>query len=481
MELKCREYQTNSLDQIRDLFKQGYRRVLLWLATGAGKTFIFCLMIKKAVENNHRCIVVVRGRKLVDQASERLFREGVLHGVLMAKHWNYRPNEKVQVCSIDTLISRGLRPKADLIIIDEAHQTGSKGYKEFLSHYPDAFIVPVTATPWLEKGLRHVADKIVHPITMQQLIDEGHLNPFRYFAPSAPDMSEAKISSSTKDYVTADAEKAMIKGALTGKVIEHWRELASNRKTLLFAVNIKHSKMLAERFCEAGIPALHCDAESSDSERKDAVSKLESGEVKIICNVGIFCTGVDIPSLGCISMCRPTKSLNLFIQQAGRGTRLSPGKTDCILLDHAGNIVEHGFPTEEPECDLDGWSKKESHKKESKICKSCFAVYRGSKCPECGEKAPPEPRSVDLEESDERLKEIKPEEQDPILVAHKLLLKEARKKKRKAAWAHYRLVDRFGYEQCKHCLPQWFIDQRENPFQDSRFQPRGFSPRIGFR
>lgn len=116
-----REYQTKSISDIREKFREGHRKVLLWLATGGGKTFVFCKMVKDSVSRGKRCIVVVRGRKLVDQASKRLFREGVNHGVLMASHWNYRPQAPVQVCSIDTLISRNLRPDADLIIIDEAH------------------------------------------------------------------------------------------------------------------------------------------------------------------------------------------------------------------------------------------------------------------------------------------------------------------------------------------------------------------------
>jgi superfamily II DNA or RNA helicase len=471
MELKARDYQVAGINEIRKLFTQGFTKVLLWLATGAGKTFVFCLMIKSAVEKGRKCIVVVRGRKLVDQASSRLFREGVPHGVMMAGHWNNRPHAKVQVCSIDTLISRGLKPEADLIIIDEAHMSSSKGYKEFLSQYGhETFVVAVTATPWVEKGLAHVAQEIVHPITMEQLVDENYLVPFRYYAPDTPDLSEVKVSSSTKDYVNSELADAMVKGQLTGSVVSHYKQLANGRKAILFAVNIRHSKIMAERFNGAGVPARHVDSDSTDEEREEAYKQLASGEIMVLCNVGVACTGVDIPPASAIIMARPTKSLNLFIQQAGRGTRLCPeeDKEDCILLDHAGNIDEHGFPTDEPEVNLNGW-KKEGHKKLSKICKNCFAVYRSSRCPECGYTPPPAP-TAEIEESDGTLKEIKKEEIDPIKLAHKQLLKEARKTKKKAAWAHYKLVDRFGYEAAKPYLPQWMVNQRENPFAMSPFK-----------
>ena len=477
--LHCRKYQTESLDEIRKLFAEGYTKVLLWLATGAGKTFVFCLMIKAAVKRGKRCIVVVRGRKLVDQASTRLFREDVPHGVLMSGHWNYQPCEKVQVCSIDTLIARNLRPDADLIIIDEAHQATSEGFKEFLGKYPHTHMIPVTATPWTDYGLTHVAQKIVHPITMEELIEEGYLSPFRYFAPSEPDLSEVKVSSSTKDYVNSQLADAMVKGQLTGSIIEHWKNLASDRKTILFAVNIKHSKMLTERFNQAGVPAEHCDADVPDSERNEVIKRLEAGTTMVVCNVGIFCTGVDVPALGAIVMARPTKSRNLYIQQGGRGTRLCPeeGKNDCLLLDHAGNISRHGFPTDEPEVDLKGEKLKTESLEgpKPKICKNCFAVFEGSKCPECGVEPPPAP-TPEIRETDEKLQEIKEGGVSHIKIAHKQLLREGKRAGRKTGWAHHRLVNRFGYEECKEFLPEWF----KLKYERGQSNPFGSSPYNGF-
>ena len=150
-------------------------------------------MVKAAVEKKRNAVILVRGRKLVDQASQRLFRENVTHGVLMAGHWNYKPTMPVQVCSVDTLIARKLRPKADLIIIDEAHLAISDGYREVIADYPDAFIVAVTATPYVDKSLTHVAQTVVHPISMNELIEQGFLVPFRYFAPSTPELDRKSV------------------------------------------------------------------------------------------------------------------------------------------------------------------------------------------------------------------------------------------------------------------------------------------------
>lgn len=455
-----RDYQIDSINKMRDVFKKGRKKVLLWLATGAGKTTIFSSMAKDASAKGKRVLIVVRGRKLVDQASQRLFREHVPHGVLMSGHWNFRPQLPVQVCSIDTLISRGIKPEADLIIIDEAHLATSEGYKQFLSQY-ETFVVAVTATPYVDGGLRHVADEIVHPISMIELIERGFLVPFRYFAPASPDLTGVKVSSSTKDYVSDQLEDAMVAGQLTGKIVEHYKKILNGLPAICFAVNVHHSKILVEQFIKGGVRAEHCDADVPDAERNEIIKRLESGETQVVSNVGIFCTGVDIPPLRGIIMARPTKSKNLFIQQAGRGTRTFPGKEDCILLDHAGNIGRHGLPTDEVDVNLDGKEKKTSVK-ESKICKNCFAVFRAAVCPECGVE-PPATTAVEIEESDEELKELVNIEIDPVKRLLKELQRESKEKNRKPAWAFYKLIDRFGFDLASSHLPEWFKKRYNEP------------------
>ena len=124
-----RDYQIESLSQIRDQFRKGNKKCLLWLATGSGKTTIFCDMVRSATQNGKKSLIVVRRRLLVENACQRLRRENISHGTLMAGHWNRNHNSPVQVASIDTLIARNQRPEADLIIIDEAHMRLVNGIK----------------------------------------------------------------------------------------------------------------------------------------------------------------------------------------------------------------------------------------------------------------------------------------------------------------------------------------------------------------
>jgi superfamily II DNA or RNA helicase len=467
-EFELRPYQTDSLDLIRKHYARGTKKVLLHLATGGGKTVIFCEVLKGVQKKGKAAIMVVRGRKLVDQASKRLDREGVDHGVLMAGHKRYKPDLPIQVCSIDTLRARNLRPSADLIVIDEAHFATSDSYKNFLAKYPNAFLLPVTATPYTEKTLSHLAHEVVHPVSVKKLTKDGYLVPPRYFAPAIPDLSGVKTVQTTdgKDFNNKQLTEVMSEGAIIGDIVTEWKDKAKGKPTVCFAVSVKHSQAIADKFNSEGIPAQHIDANHSDREREEAYRRLQNGTIKVITNVGILCTGVDLPYLGCIIMARPTKSYNLYIQQAGRGTRPNPetGKKDFILLDHSGNIARHGFICEEREPSLGEEKVKKTITVSIKICRKCFYAYQGSKCPECGNM---ETKPRELKSVDGNLKEIKPEDVDPVRIKMEELKAIAKQRGYKRGWVYHRLCDKFGEEIAgrympKRQVPSWVLDRLRN-------------------
>lgn len=463
--MELRPYQQDGLDQIRALYAKGVKKVLLHLPTGGGKTHIFSYAMKQTAEKGKRCLMVVRGRELVEQASQRLFREKVEHGVRMAGHWNRNYGALIQVCSIDTLRSRGTFPEADLIVIDEADQATSESYKKLAEQYPHAFFLPVTATPYSKKSLRHIAEEVVQPITVQGLIDLGYLVGPRYYAPSEPDLTGVKIVKN--EYDSNQLTERM--SVLTGDIVSHWRDLAGNRPTVCFAVSVAHSKVLRDSFLEQGIAAEHVDAETNDEIRVAVLGRLARGETKIVTNVGILCRGVDMPWLGCVIMARPTRSYNLFIQQAGRGTRPYAGKDDFILLDHAGNVTRHGYITVDPPADLDGTRKEGPLKRLVKVCKKCYLIYESPSCPDCGPLAGDEDEAVRrLEVNDERLKELTVREEDPILqfIAH--CEKTARARKFKGGWVWHQVARRFGEDVAKQYAPGWF---NPSPFVGSYYKP----------
>ncbi len=448
-----RPYQQLALDLIRKEYASGNKKVLLHLATGGGKTVIFSEILKQASAKNKKSMMVVRGRKLVSQASERLIREKVDHGVRMAGHHHINYQAPVQICSIDTLTSRQNWPEADIIVIDEGDQATSDSYIELSKKYPDAYYLPVTATPYTNKPLTHIAHKVIHPVSIEELIALGHLVPPKYYAPSEPDLSDVRVSNG--EYVNYQLEEKM--RTLTGNIVEHWKRYGSGRPTILFAVNINHSRMLCDQFTSAGVNAEHCDADTPDEEREAILKRSESGETSIICNVGILCRGVDMPWISCIAMARPTKSYNLYIQQAGRGTRPGLHKHNFILLDHAGNIKRHGYITTEPPAALDGVIKKPKGFR-IKLCKICYLAYQESDCPDCGpQEANACNKAIEVEEG--QLKELVVKEADPVLQFIFLARKTAKAKGYKQGWVWFRLVERFGMGVAEPYLPFWFKNQ----------------------
>lgn len=454
-------YQQKAVEEIRALYQSGTKKVLLHLATGGGKTHIFSHVIEQTIKNGRRAMMVVRGRELVKQASARLDREGVDHGIMMAGHWRVKPLYPVQICSIDTLYSRRIVPPADLVVIDEAHMATSEGYLWLSQELPDAFYLPVTATPYVEKSLRHVAEAVVHPITIKELIKQGFLVPCRHYAPTKPNLKGVRTVA--RDYDPVELAKRM--DVLTGDVVEHWRTHAENRPSLCFAVNIAHSHSLLQRFTSAGISIEHMDANTPDGEREAIFGRLREGTTKIITNVGILGVGVDLPLVSCIIMARPTKSYNLYIQQAGRGTRTFEGKKDFILLDHAGNADRHGLIDEEREVGLDG----KFIGKKPKTCKLCFMVYVERYCPECGPTAKDDEEelkaSKELVMVDGKLVEITETPLEVQVLRYINECKQIRKQKGyKRGWVYYKVKDKFGDEIADRYFPQrelpWFIKEK---------------------
>jgi DNA repair protein RadD len=454
---KLRNYQAKGIELIREKYKQGHRKVMFWCPTGGGKTVCFSKVFED-LKPGVKALMIVRGKTLVDQASRRLDQYGIPHGVIMAGHWRKYPMEPIQVCSVDTLGSwlkagRDL-PEAQLLVIDECHLAQGKRFMDVLEHYEHARILSVTATPYVEKGLKHVADCIVKPITFNELVAQGSLVPPKYYAPSKVDRSKLKVSAG--EYTEKSVEEALDGSSIYGDIVSNYKKYIAPKPAIVFAVSVKHSKKIEEEFAAQGIKAMHIDANTKGNIRKEAIEAVENGELKILVNVGVFCTGLDIPILGGVIMARPTKSYNLYIQQAGRGTRPYKNKEDFYLLDHVGNIVEHGFIEDEPQVLLDGWKADSKPKSITKTCQECFAVYDVHPCPECGWQPTPGEMARELKEMDAELKEITAQNKEMRIRKTKKRLEQTRLQKGyKKGWMYHQLVREFNIDDVAHHVPDY--------------------------
>jgi len=388
--MKLRDYQEASINGIRDSFRQGKRRVLLVLPTGGGKTICFSYIAAGVAKNHKRVLIIAHRRELLRQISKALKTVGVHHAVMTGGYIGI-PTAPVVVASVFTLAKRIHRfPAPDLVIGDEAHHfTPDSSWGKVVQAFPEAKVLGVTATPERldGKGLGLLFDDMVLGPSVAELTELGFLSPADVYAPSKPDLTSARTR--VGDWVVSDLESAMDKPSITGNAVTHYRRLADGKRAIAFCVSVKHAKEVAKEFNNAGYRAHHVDGGMKDSDRDDVLKRFESGEVQILTSCDLVSEGFDLPAVEVAIMLRPTKSLSLYLQQAGRAIRISPGKEKTVILDHAGNTAVHGFIDEPREWKLSIGSAREKRDVEAvptvRTCPKCFAVHRPMlMCPKCG-------------------------------------------------------------------------------------------------
>ena len=381
--IQLRTYQQRAIDKARELVNRGTKRILLVGPTGLGKMVIVAAIIQLARSLGQRCLFVAHRLELLDQAVDQLRRFGVEDiGVMRAFDQRTNPNAPTQVASWQTLSRRKL-PPADIIFSDEAHHDCSDSRREILAKYPEAIVLGWTATPVRldNKPLKDVYQALIEIASYSELIAGGFIvSPTCYSTPAIVDLSQVKMSAG--DYAIDGLEYVMNQPQVNGDIVKEWTEKAGGRPTVLFACTVKHSQALVQRFVEAGVRAEHLDGTTDEGARRACLRRLKDGMTQLVSNVGILTEGWDEPAAKAIVMARPTQSLGLFLQIAGRGLRpwydVKP-----VLIDHAGNIDRFGLPHEDR---VWGLYDTPRLKKASpyRTCPRCFAYVLKNPCELCG-------------------------------------------------------------------------------------------------
>jgi len=415
--MKLRDYQKKAIDDLRRQIQMGNKRPVLVLPTGAGKSVIFGSLIKSILSNNKKVLWVVHRRNLVLQMGDVLKKFGIEPGLIMSEFQSELSNP-CQLCTVQTYSRRlalentSFFVNADVVLIDEAHRSLSPTYVEIIEKYSGKIIIGCTATPVGPggRGMGEVYNTIVEGTNVRNLTNQGFLSRARYFAPAKIDVSGVKVKMG--DYVVKQLEDKVNQPKLNGDIVENWLKLAENRKTIVFCVNVAHSIAVKDEFIKRGVSAEHLDARSSDDEREDVFRRMSEGLVTVVCNVGLYQEGLDVPDVGCVVMARPTKSLGLYRQCCGRGLRPTKAYEDCLIIDHGNVIEENGFLDEDFTWSLDGkilnQRKKEYEKKQAKKteCKACGLVFeKKNRCPDCG--SPVKSFGRKIETTDTELKELR--------------------------------------------------------------------------
>jgi superfamily II DNA or RNA helicase len=240
--------------------------------------------------------------------------------------------------------------------------------------------------------LGNIFQSLIECPQVHELVEAGHLVPTRVFAPTKPDLEGVRIKMG--DYVEADLGERMDDPKLIGDIVEHWHRLAGRQRTVVFAVNVAHSVHIRDEFLRSGVAAEHLDGKTPADERDGILKRLADGVTEVVTNCQVLTEGWDCPSASCLVLARPTKSVGLYRQMAGRVLRPSDGKTHALIIDHAGAVHEHGFIDEPVEWVLSE-DRRASHprqeaRKQGRApmlveCPECGAIrWEGQPCTACG-------------------------------------------------------------------------------------------------
>ena len=357
---ELRDYQKRVIDEIYSTWQLGKRAILLAMPTGSGKTRTFSELAKHFYDRHQRVLLLVHREELLWQARntlEKTLRSPV--GIIKADQPMHLEHS-VQCASVQTLVKRLEKQEIDLgaialIIIDEAHLSLAPSYLKILSRFPEALILGVTATPSRldGRGFDRLYEELVMGPSVSELIWRGFLADYDVLAPESFLPTEEGIRIAGGDFNSADLAERIDRRYVAGCAVDAYLRHAHQKRCVVFAINLDHSKAIAERYRTAGIAAEHIDGETAPKDRQGILERFRSGQTQVLCNVNLFTEGFDVPEIEVIQLCRPTKSVALHLQMLGRGLRPKGGRK-ALVLDHAGNCLRLGGAKAERNWTLQG-------------------------------------------------------------------------------------------------------------------------------
>jgi superfamily II DNA or RNA helicase len=361
---------------VQRAFASGYKRVILCLPTGAGKTVIFSDIAAKAAAKGKRVAILTHRRELLSQA-------GRLNSC-----------DVLMVETLNNAIKRGLDlGQYDLLVVDEAH---IGNFRKVLKGF-EGFVIGATATPISNPPLKDQYNAIVCPVGIEQLIADKWLATPRTYAMHPVDTS--KLQTARGEYTEASLDDAFNRPKVYEGVVQEFVKKWRDKKAIVFCVNISATINTAEAFAkelgEGRVYAVH--SKLSAIERADLIEDFIVSKYGILVNCGIATTGFDCPDIEVVVINRATKSVALWLQMVGRASRRTEQKEAFTILDFGENVTRLGF-WQEPR----DWAHLFEHPKKKgegvapvKDCPACgFVAYASARiCANCGAEFAPNPKT----------------------------------------------------------------------------------------
>lgn len=362
-----RDYQQEMYDKARESLKI-HKGVCVVLPCRAGKSYIMKEIVDSACKKGSKVLILAHRRLLLRQ-----------HGRLI---------KNCRIESVFTEINHlGENGPVNLIIIDEAHISGSETYHKVCEYYNCKRVLFTATAKRLDNKPLDLADEIINGISGDELIERGDICQYELYAPKI-NLDLSKVSMSGYDFNNEELSEVMMDKKIYGDIIKYYHELAGDKQAIAYCTSVKHSLSVCDLFNSNGISAVHMDSTTPEKKRDQIMKDFKSGKFQILCNCNLISEGLTVPECDCCLLLRPTQSETLYIQQACRCLTPREGKK-AIIIDFVGNCYAHGTPTEKRVYTLEKQPIKNPSRKPEVTCRECqhcFRVYKGNDriCPYCG-------------------------------------------------------------------------------------------------
>lgn len=353
-----RTYQQKMKEEVYSLWDK-MDNLMLQMPTGTGKTIVFTSVVRdiqrwcKVHSQESKILIVAHRKELITQASGKL--KDIPHGIIMSGI-KQELHHMVQVASIQTFMScrnyETMRHyRFDFIIIDEAHHSIASGYQKLWEMYPHSKKLGVTATPWRMNhcGFRSLFSEIILSKPIEWFVNEHYLSNYDYISIRRNSETQKVINSIDRygvdgDYLESELSNMFDCDHIRAELYKSYKKFAEGKKGIIYAIDRRHAANIQSLYASHGVSIRMIDGTTPAEERQAIINDFKAGIVRIIVNVNIFSEGFDCPDIEFIQLARPTRSLTMYLQQVGRGLRISEGKEKSLILDNVGLYNRFGTP-----------------------------------------------------------------------------------------------------------------------------------------
>ena len=403
--LTLRPYQQAAIASIYEYYENKSGNCCIVIPTAGGKSLVMAAFIEGVLKAwpDQRILIVTHVRELIAQNHAEmigLWPEAPA-GIYSAGLGKREAQARILFAGIQSIHRRAQEiGHTDLVLIDEAHLipgNSSTMYRRFLDGLaqinPALKVIGLTATPFrvdcgmLHEGKNALFTDIAYEAPVRELIDQGYLSPLISKQP-ATRLDVSKVGTRAGDFIARDLAAAVDQEAITRAAVTEIIEYGKDRRSwLAFCSGVEHSRHVAEEFQRRGISCRTIFGDTPKDERDAIIAAFKRGEIRALASMGVLTTDFNAPGVDLIALLRPTKSAGLYVQMVGRGTRLSAGKENCLVLDFAGNVRRHGpIDLVRPKRPGEGGGG-DAPTKVCPICESIIALS-ATECPDCGYEFP---------------------------------------------------------------------------------------------